>query len=86
MPAATSEPRSSSDRVDAAILLGVCLLALAHAFWFDHTVDDAYILESIREPGLKIVEGFANAMPPFSEEQLSDDQVADIIEFMKTLK
>jgi len=29
--------------VDAAILLAVCLLALAHTFWFNHTADDAFI-------------------------------------------
>jgi hypothetical protein len=31
------------DRADAVILATVCLLALGHALWFDHTADDAYI-------------------------------------------
>ena len=26
-----------------AVLVGICLLALAHAAWFDHTADDAFI-------------------------------------------
>ncbi len=30
-------------RTDLAVLVTVCLLALAHAFWFDHTADDAFI-------------------------------------------
>jgi cytochrome c oxidase subunit II len=45
--------------------------------------DEAYIVESIREPNAKIVKGFAPGMPQFS---LSDRQIADLIEFMKTLK
>ncbi|NUM45732.1 MAG: cytochrome c oxidase subunit II [Anaerolineales bacterium] len=49
-------------------------------------VDDAYIIESIRNPGLKIVEGFTNAMPANAGEKLSDEQLQFIIEFIKTLK
>ena len=33
----------SLDRLDLAILVAVGLLALAHAFWFNHTADDAFI-------------------------------------------
>lgn len=47
--------------------------------------DDAYITESIKMPGAKTVEGYpANAMPSFS--YLTDGQVADLVEFIKTLK
>jgi cytochrome c oxidase subunit 2 len=47
--------------------------------------DDAYLAESIKQPAAKTVEGFpANAMPSFS--YLRDDQVADLVEFIKTLK
>jgi cytochrome c oxidase subunit 2 len=45
--------------------------------------DEAYIAESIKEPNAKIVKGFAPGMPKFS---LSDRQIADLIEFIKTLK
>lgn len=45
--------------------------------------DEAYIVESIREPNAKIVKGFAPGMPQFN---LSDKQIADLIEFIKTLK
>jgi cytochrome c oxidase subunit 2 len=47
------------------------------------TADDDYIIESIREPNAKIVKGFAPGMPQFN---LSDLQIADLIEFIKTLK
>lgn len=49
------------------------------------TADDAYITESIKLPGAKTVDGFpANAMPTFSF--LTPGQVADLVEFIKTLK
>ena len=47
------------------------------------TIDEAYIHESILNPNAKVVEGFpANAMPQYS---LSDAEIADIIEFMKSI-
>jgi len=48
--------------------------------------DDAYLFESIRNPTAKIVEGFPPAMPPNIAEKMSDDQVRDVIEFIKSLK
>lgn len=48
------------------------------------TVDDEYISESILEPNAKIVQGFPeNSMPQYT---LSPEEIADIIEFMKTLQ
>jgi cytochrome c oxidase subunit 2 len=47
------------------------------------TADEAYIVESIREPSAKIAKGFAPGMPQFN---LSDRQIADLFEFIKTLK
>jgi mono/diheme cytochrome c family protein len=47
------------------------------------TADDAYIAESIREPGAKIHAGFSNMMPPFD---LDDQQIADIIAYIQTLE
>jgi cytochrome c oxidase subunit 2 len=49
------------------------------------TADEAYLTESIKLPGAKTVNGFpANAMPSFTF--LTDGQVADLVEFIKTLK
>ena len=47
------------------------------------TVNDAYIKESILTPGAKIVKGFSNAMPTLG---MSDAQITDLIEYIKTLK
>ena len=47
--------------------------------------DQAYLLESIKLPQAKTVAGFSvNAMPSFS--YLTDGQVADLVEFIKTIK
>ncbi|OGO27529.1 MAG: cytochrome c oxidase subunit II [Chloroflexi bacterium RBG_16_54_18] len=51
------------------------------------TVDEAYLHESIIQPFVKIVAGYpANVMPLNYEEQLSDQQIADIIAFIMSLK
>jgi cytochrome c oxidase subunit 2 len=50
------------------------------------TVDDAYLYESIREPSRRIVQGFPNAMPVNVAESMTDEQIADILAFLKTLK
>jgi cytochrome c oxidase subunit 2 len=49
------------------------------------TADDAYIKESIDEPGAKVVKGFMNIMPPFKG-IFTDDDIASITEYIKTLK
>jgi len=49
------------------------------------TADEGYIRESIYDPGAKIVKGFPNVMPTFKG-RLSDDDVAAIIAYLKTLK
>jgi len=46
-------------------------------------VDDAYITESILEPTAKVVQDFAPVMPPFA---LTDEEIANIIAYIKTLK
>jgi cytochrome c oxidase subunit 2 len=46
-------------------------------------VDEAYITESIKHPSAKIVKGFAPGMPQFN---LSDRQIADLVEYIKSLK
>ncbi|MEN9359512.1 MAG: hypothetical protein RL095_1047 [Verrucomicrobiota bacterium] len=45
--------------------------------------DEAFIAESVRNPGAKIAEGFPPAMPPLP---LTDAQVKDLVEYLKTLK
>jgi cytochrome c oxidase subunit II len=48
------------------------------------TADDAYIKESILKPSAKIVAGFESVqMPPYD---FTDEQIADIIAYMTTLK
>ncbi|MEM9346924.1 MAG: cytochrome c oxidase subunit II transmembrane domain-containing protein [Planctomycetota bacterium] len=46
-------------------------------------VDDAYIIESIRNPGAIIVDGYGNNMAAFPN--LSDREIRGVIEFMKTI-
>lgn len=47
--------------------------------------DEAYLRESILDPMKKVVKGFPPSMPPFGG-MLTDDQISDIIEYIKTLK
>ena len=48
------------------------------------TADEAFLAESIKNPAAKIVEGFQPIMPPF--DKLTDDDVANIVAYIKTLK
>jgi len=48
-------------------------------------VDDAYIRESILNPGAKIVEGYPNVMPAY-QGQLKEREITGLIEYLKTLK
>ncbi|MDD2921828.1 MAG: cytochrome c oxidase subunit II [Anaerolineales bacterium] len=47
------------------------------------TVDDAYLAESIVNPTAKIVQGYPPVMPPFN---LKDQEIADVIAYLATLK
>ncbi len=49
------------------------------------TVDENYIRESMMLPNAKIVKGFQGVMPTQSG-QLDDEEVAGVIEYLKTLK
>jgi cytochrome c oxidase subunit 2 len=49
-------------------------------------VDQDYIYRSVREPGFQIVMGFDNVMPPTIGADLTDEQIADIIAFIGSLK
>ncbi|MCA9877725.1 MAG: cytochrome c [Thermomicrobiales bacterium] len=46
--------------------------------------DEAYIRESIVDPMTKIVKGYPPSMPPFGA-MLTEDQMKDIIEYIKSL-
>lgn len=50
------------------------------------TADDAYLKEAIVDPALKIVKGYAPIMPATYKATLNDQQIQDIIEYIKTLK
>jgi cytochrome c oxidase subunit 2 len=47
--------------------------------------DDTYLYDSIVDPNKQIVEGYAPAMPQNFADQLSDEQIRDLIEFIKSL-
>jgi cytochrome c oxidase subunit 2 len=51
----------------------------------EYVADDAYIKRSILKPQEQVVEGFAPSMPAY-EGRVTDEQLNDIIAFMKTLK
>jgi cytochrome c oxidase subunit 2 len=49
------------------------------------TADESYIRESILNPQAKIVEGYQPLMPTF-QGQLSEDEIIQLIEYVKSLK
>lgn len=50
------------------------------------TVDHDYLYQSICDPGAQIVEGFQNIMPPNLCENMTEDQIEDIIAFIESLQ
>ena len=77
--------------LDGAKLVGPSFLGLyGRAETFEDgstdTADEAYIYEAIREPGKRVVQGYPNAMPVAISADMSDEQIQDLIEFIKTLK
>ena len=50
------------------------------------TADDTYLLQSIKQPGAQIVQGYANIMPANIADQMTESQIQDIIAFIKSLK
>ncbi len=48
--------------------------------------DEEYIRESILNPSAYVVEGFPDVMPKNFKDQLSEDQIRDLVEFIKTLQ
>jgi len=47
-------------------------------------VDEDFLYESILDPGATIIEGYPPAMPPY-EGQINDDDVAKLIDYIKSL-
>ncbi|MDB4584173.1 cytochrome c oxidase subunit II [Draconibacterium sp.] len=50
------------------------------------TVDEEYIKKSIYEPNADVVDGFGKGLMLTYEGQLSEDDIGNIIEYLKTLK
>lgn len=49
------------------------------------TVDDEYIITSVREPNAQKREGQRGAMGAYDDKRISDAELAEIIEFIKAL-
>ena len=49
------------------------------------TIDEQYIRESVYDPGRKYVEGYDGVQMPVYQGQVSPDELADLIAFMKSL-
>ncbi len=50
------------------------------------TVDDEYLHNAIVNPGDQVVKGFTNVMPPTFGDNLTDEEINDLIEYIKTLE
>ena len=46
-------------------------------------VDEAYVIESVRAPAAKLVDGFAPVMIPYAAETISDDDLAALMVFLR---
>ncbi len=46
------------------------------------TTPEEYIAESIRNPGVYVVPGFANIMPPYTEAQISDEELNALVQML----
>jgi cytochrome c oxidase subunit 2 len=49
------------------------------------TADDVYLTNSIIAPGSEVVAGFDNLMPPDYGETLTEQEVGDLVEYIKSL-
>lgn len=47
--------------------------------------DDAYLFSSIVDPNSQVVEGYEAIMPRFYSDQLDEQQITDLVEYMKSL-
>ncbi len=49
------------------------------------TADDVYLTNSIVDPGSQVVAGFDNIMSPDYEDSLTEQEVVDLVEYIKSL-
>ena len=47
--------------------------------------DDLYLFRSITDPASQIVAGFDNVMPATYDDTLSDQEISDLVEYIKSL-
>lgn len=47
--------------------------------------DDSYLFASIVDPNSQVVEGYEAIMPTFYSDQLDEQQITDLVEYMKSL-
>jgi cytochrome c oxidase subunit 2 len=47
--------------------------------------DDAYLFNSIVDPNNQVVDGYDAIMPTFYADQLDDQQITDLVEYIKSL-
>jgi cytochrome c oxidase subunit II len=50
------------------------------------TADEAYLTESIENPGAKVVDGYPEGVMPSFKDRLTEQQVKDIVSYIETLK
>lgn len=50
------------------------------------TVDEGYLIESILDPQAKILKGYENIVMPPTGQNMSEQQIQDLIEFIKSLE
>jgi cytochrome c oxidase subunit 2 len=49
------------------------------------TADDSYLFNSIVDPASQVVEGYDNLMPTFYADQLDEQQITDLVQYIKSL-
>lgn len=49
------------------------------------TADDAYLVNSIVDPDAQVVTGYQPIMPGFYADQLNEQEISDLVEYIKSL-
>ena len=49
------------------------------------TADDVYFFNSIVDPGSQVVSGYTPIMPTFYADQLTEQEITDLVEYIKSL-
>ena len=53
---------------------------------YEITVDDGYLMKSIYEPNIQLVKGFNPGLMISYKEQINEDDLKQVVEYLKTLK